>query len=38
MWLFEMNMPPTFSDIMLHLLLHLPKEVDFVGSVHSKWF
>lgn len=36
--LFEMNMPPTFFDIMLHLLVHLPKEVDVACPIQSRWY
>ena len=37
MCLFEQCMPPHFFDIMPHLLVHLPEEVELGGPVHSRW-
>ncbi|XP_074351848.1 uncharacterized protein LOC141690996 [Apium graveolens] len=33
----EINFPPAFFDIMVHLPVHLYKEVEFGGSVHLRW-
>ncbi|KAK1386214.1 hypothetical protein POM88_023949 [Heracleum sosnowskyi] len=33
----ETIFPPTFFDIMVHLPLHLCKEVEFGGPVHLRW-
>ena len=35
--LFEQCMSPHFFDFMLHLLVHLPEEVELGGLVHSRW-
>ena len=37
MCLFETCMPPHFFDIMPHLLVHLPEDVELGGPVHSIW-
>ena len=37
MCLFETCMPPHFFDIMPHLLVHLPQDVELGGPVHSIW-
>ena len=34
---FEMEMPPTFFDIMPHLVVHLAEEVELAGPVHARW-
>lgn len=34
---FEMTFPPSFFDIMIHLLLHLAHEVRLEGPVHFQW-
>ena len=33
----EMIFPPTFFNIMVHLVLHLPKEAILGGPVHFRW-
>jgi hypothetical protein len=33
----EMIMPPSFFDIMVHLILHLVDELDMCGPVHTRW-
>ena len=33
----EMIFPPAFFDIMVHLVLHLPKEAILGGPVHFRW-
>ncbi|XP_074336927.1 uncharacterized protein LOC141674102 [Apium graveolens] len=33
----EINFPPAFFDIMVHLPVHLCKEVEFGGPVHLRW-
>jgi hypothetical protein len=30
----EMEMPPSFFDVMTHLVIHLVEEVDVCGLVH----
>jgi len=37
MCLFEMEMPPSFFDIMSHLPNHLVEEVFLCGPVHTRW-
>ena len=37
MCLFETCMPPHFFDIMSHLLVHLPEEVELTGPMYSRW-
>ncbi len=33
----EMTMPPSFFDIMVHLIFHLVDELDMCGLVHTRW-
>ncbi len=33
----EMTMPPSFFDIMFHLILHLVDELDMCGPAHTRW-
>ncbi len=35
--LLEKKFPPSFFDIMTHLLLHVVDELDVYGLVHNKW-
>lgn len=35
--LIEMDFPPSFFDIMTHLLYHLVDEVDICGPVATRW-
>ena len=37
MCLFETCMPRHFFDIMPHVIIHRPEEVELGGPVHSKW-
>jgi hypothetical protein len=37
MCMLEMTMPPSFFDIMVHLILHLVDELDMCGPVHTRW-
>jgi hypothetical protein len=37
MCMLEMIMPPSFFDIMVHLILHLVDELDLCGLVHTRW-
>ena len=37
MSLLEIWFPPTFFDIMPHLVLHLVEELDWFGPVHARW-
>jgi hypothetical protein len=37
MCMLEMTMPPSFFDIMVHLILHLVDELDMCGYVHTRW-
>jgi hypothetical protein len=33
----EMVMPPSFFDVMTHLVIHLVEELNFCGLVHTRW-
>jgi hypothetical protein len=33
----EKEFPPTFEDVMTHLLIHLVEELFICGPVHSRW-
>ena len=33
----QMGFPPSFFDNQVHLLVHLPREVQLCGPVHSRW-
>jgi hypothetical protein len=33
----KMTMPPSFFDIMVHLIFHLVDELDMCGPVHTRW-
>ncbi len=33
----EMEMPPSFFDVMTHFMIHLVEEVDVCGLVHIQW-
>ena len=33
----QMGFPPSFFDNQVHLLVHLPREVQLCGPVHSCW-
>jgi hypothetical protein len=33
----EMEMPPSFFDVMMHLVIHLVEELDLCGLVHTWW-
>jgi len=33
----EITMPPSFFDIMVHLIFHLVDELDMCGPVHTRW-
>ena len=33
----EKEFPPSFFDIMSHLVLHLVEEVEICGHVHTRW-
>jgi hypothetical protein len=35
--LLEKEFPPTFFDIMTHLVLHVVDELDICGLVHNRW-
>ncbi len=35
--LLEKEFPPTFFDIMIHLLLHVVEELDVCGLVYNHW-
>jgi hypothetical protein len=37
MCMLEITMPPSFFDIMVHLILHLMDELDMCGPVHTRW-
>ncbi len=37
MCMLEMTMPPSFFDIMVHLIIHLVDELDMCGLVHTRW-
>jgi hypothetical protein len=37
MALLEMEFPPSFFDIMTHLLYHLVQELDLCGPVSTRW-
>jgi hypothetical protein len=37
MCMLEMTMPPSFFDIMVHLILHLVDELDMCRPVHTRW-
>jgi hypothetical protein len=37
MSMLEMIMPPSFFDIMVHLILHLVDELDMCGPIHTRW-
>ena len=37
MCILEVWFPPSFFDIMPHLVLHLVDELDWLGPVHSRW-
>jgi hypothetical protein len=37
MCMLEMTMPPSFFDIMVHLILHIVDELDMCGPVHTRW-
>jgi hypothetical protein len=37
MCMLEMTMPPSFFDIMVHLILHLMDELDMCGPIHTRW-
>lgn len=33
----EIHFPPSFFDVMTHLMVHVMEEVDLCGPVHSRW-
>jgi hypothetical protein len=33
----EMHFPPSFFDVMTHLMVHIVEEVDLCGPVHCRW-
>jgi hypothetical protein len=33
----KMEMPPTFFDVMTHLVLHLVEELDLCGPINTHW-
>jgi hypothetical protein len=33
----EMEMPPSFFDVMTHLMVHFIEELDVCGPVHTRW-
>jgi hypothetical protein len=35
--LMEMHFPPSFSDIMTHILYHLVDELDICGPIATRW-
>jgi hypothetical protein len=35
--LLEREFPPSFFDIMTHLIVHLVEELEFCGPVHTQW-
>lgn len=35
--MFEQHFPPSFFDIMTHLVIHLIEELDQCGPVHARW-
>jgi hypothetical protein len=35
--LLEQQFPPSFFDIMTHLLVHLVKELKICGPIHTRW-
>ena len=37
LWLLEKYFPPSFFDIMLHLVVHLVSEVRLCGPVYLRW-
>jgi hypothetical protein len=37
MCMLDMTMPPSFFDIMVHLILHLVDELNMCRLVHTKW-
>jgi hypothetical protein len=37
MCMLEMTMPPSFFDIMVHLILHLVNDLDMCGPIHTRW-
>jgi len=37
MCMLEMTMPPTFFEIMTHLIIHLVEDLDMCGPIHTKW-
>ncbi len=37
MCMLEITMPPSFFDIMVHLIFHLVDELDMCGPVHTRW-
>ncbi len=37
MCMLEMTKPPSFFDIMVHLILHQVDELDMCGPIHTRW-
>ena len=37
MSMLEIHMPPSFFDVMSHLVLHLVEELELCGPVHTRW-
>lgn len=37
MSMLEMHMPPSFFDVMSHLVIHLVEELELCGPVHTRW-
>jgi hypothetical protein len=37
MCMLEMTMPPSFFDIMVHVILHLVDELNMCRLVHTRW-
>jgi hypothetical protein len=37
MCMLEMTMPPTFFEMMTHLIIHLVEDLDICGPIHTKW-
>jgi hypothetical protein len=37
MSMLEIHMPPSFFDVMSHLVIHLVEELELYGPVHTRW-
>jgi hypothetical protein len=37
LYMLEMVMPPSFFDVMTHLVIHFIEKLDLCGLVHIQW-